>query len=473
MKKYLQPLSQRVLSRLQTQLFRERDPWLHDDIKIACLTVTHAARGDAVCCPPDVLASYEVLGLHPDKVWPAIEARRNALDGDWMLSGAPPVPKKPAQSVKLWCEKTNGARAANSHAGMQQGSPRTTISVPMAAPSIAALYANPQASSSGKSGAYSYAELLRIVRHSHAPHSIKSGTLNALTARGRWPGEDGPAHGVICVSLDGMMLGDDFGSGQCVRSTARFRARRAVKLGYWRKLRNANSWSNCRKCGSQREAASCEKCGYVGRSKTPEGKANFDEFCRPHMYEIDIEKFRSAPPPKGISHFHARTYKEHRERLRQRGSITEMPAPKPPENNPPPRTPAPARPTEPLRKTAQHQRAVTTEISERARVAAHRIYEFCGLADEGIMPQLEASVIAEAKFRGIEVEDAAKLISESALYDQRNGVTLNRFYFRDVKWRSNATGQASPAEVRVERSQRNILEGLLKNARRTDAPDKS
>lgn len=131
-------LSRRVWARLAQAEVCEPNPHYRDDLQIAKLTVLYAANGAAVLCSAHVLASYAVLGLHPEKVWPAIQARREALGP---LS-APSVPKKAAQSVKLWFEQTNGARAINSRAAMQQGSPRTAISVPMAAPSINAAYPN-------------------------------------------------------------------------------------------------------------------------------------------------------------------------------------------------------------------------------------------------------------------------------------------------------------------------------------------
>lgn len=309
-----QPLAHRVLARLAEAEARETDPWSRDDLRIARLTVAYAASGEAVLCSPDVLASYAVLGLHPSKVWPAILARRKALGPLCEeVSGAPPVPKKPAQAVPLWTKKTNGARAINSRAAMQYGSPRTISvpSVPMATP-IAALYTNSDGPSSAKKREFAYDDLLVIVRKSFAPSSVVAATINALTARGRWPKHDGPVSRVLCVSLEGMMLGGEDGDRNVVRSTARWRARQALKHGYWRLLRKANSWSNCPKCGAERSSAKCEKCPYVGRSKTADGKANFDEFCRPFMYEIDIEKFRSAPPAKGIRHFDHRTYQDHK-----------------------------------------------------------------------------------------------------------------------------------------------------------------
>jgi hypothetical protein len=331
-------LCERVIARLVQAEVCEPNPHFRDDLKIARLTVAYAASGEAVLCSPHVLATYAVLGLHPEKVWPAIEARRNALGP---LCAAP---KKPAQSVKLWLENTNAARATNSRGGETLLRDNTTAQ-PMAAPSIAALYPNSDAPSSAKKRGFTYGEMLAIVKFSGAPHSVRHATLNALSARGRWPNEDGPASGIICVSLDGMMLGNEDGAGNVVRSTARWRARQAVKHGYWQQLRKANSWSNCRKCGAERATGKCEKCGYRGRSKTPEGKANFDEFCRPHMYEIDIEKFRTAERAKGIRHFDARTYADHKAAAKrgEHPNLMEMPRKSPQPDPHPPATAAPIR----------------------------------------------------------------------------------------------------------------------------------
>lgn len=310
----------RVVRQLRIAEARETDPWLRDDIKIARLTVAYAGLGEAVCCSPHVLASYEVLGLHPEKVWPAIQERRKAL-GPIDVIGAPP--KKPAQSVTLWPKKMNGARAVNSRAAVTVLR-EPTISVPttMAAPSIAALYPNSDAPPSAKTRRFTYEEMLAIVEFSGAPHSIRQGTLSALKARGRWPNEDGPATGVICISLIGMML-----HGVCCRSTARWRVRRAVKLGYWKQLRDPNSWSNCPKCEARRATGTCDKCGYKGRAKTPDGKANFEEFCRPYIFEIDIEKFRTAPRCRELRHFDARTYREYKEAAKrgEHPNVTEFP----------------------------------------------------------------------------------------------------------------------------------------------------
>ena len=329
-------LTQRILVRLAEAEAQETDAWLRDDLRIARLIVAYSANCEAVLCAPHVLASYRVLRLHPEKVWPAILARRDAL-GPLGVSTAPP--KKPPQSVKLWTEKVTGARAANSRAGSSD-SQRTTDDEPMAAPSIAALYPNSGAPSSAKKRGFTYDEMRAIVEFSGAPHSVRQGTLSALKARGQWPGEDGPATGVVCISLIGMQL-----HGVCCRSTARWRARRAVRLGFWRELRKANSWSDCPKCGAQRRAAQCEKCSYRGRAKTPEGRANFDEFCRPFMYEIDIEKFRTAQRPKEIRHFDARTYAEYKQAAKrgEHPNVTEMPR-KPAAPPPQPLPPAPAAP---------------------------------------------------------------------------------------------------------------------------------
>jgi len=79
-------LTDRVLARLEQFEKHERDPWLRDDIRISWITVLWAARGVPVWCwhrndPPHVAATFQVLNLHPDKVWPTILARRAALLG--------------------------------------------------------------------------------------------------------------------------------------------------------------------------------------------------------------------------------------------------------------------------------------------------------------------------------------------------------------------------------------------------------
>ena len=211
----------------------------------------------------------------------------------------------------------------------------------MATASIAALYPNSAAPSSAKKRGFTYEEMLAIVEFSGAPHSVRQGTLSALKARGQWPNQDGPATGVICVSLIGMMF-----HGVCCRSTARWRARRACKLGFWRAIREANHWANCPKCGAERRIGTCEKCGYVGRAKLPDGKPNFDEFSRPHMYEIDIEKFRSAPRCRELRHYEARTYAEFKElpRRPEHSNVSEFPRKPAQPSPPPPREPAPAAP---------------------------------------------------------------------------------------------------------------------------------
>jgi hypothetical protein len=83
----------RILAQLALAEAKEPCPWFRDDIRIAWITVLMASRGNTM---PHVVATYQVLGLHPDKVWPAILARRAAVLGrDAELS-----PRKPVQSVR-------------------------------------------------------------------------------------------------------------------------------------------------------------------------------------------------------------------------------------------------------------------------------------------------------------------------------------------------------------------------------------
>src|SRR5260370_791147 len=140
-------LSRRIIARLVQAEVCEHDPHYCDDLRIARLTVSYAASGEAKLCTPHVLASYMVLGLHPDKVWSKIVAQRKAEIGrdyplyfdendNWRVdssAGESCVPKKPPQSVKLWSEKTNAARALNSRRAEVQVLREPTTRLPMAA----------------------------------------------------------------------------------------------------------------------------------------------------------------------------------------------------------------------------------------------------------------------------------------------------------------------------------------------------
>ena len=82
-----------ILAFLAQQEDLEPNAWFRDDIRIAWITTLWAAPGYA---HPHVDACYAVLGLHPDKVYPAILARRAGLLGPHPDIS---IPKKPPQSV--------------------------------------------------------------------------------------------------------------------------------------------------------------------------------------------------------------------------------------------------------------------------------------------------------------------------------------------------------------------------------------
>jgi hypothetical protein len=93
-------IARRVLSRLEDAELREVNPHFQDDYRIAWITVLRASRGELGAA---VSASYAVLGLHPEKVWPAIVERRKAQLGMLYeeIWGVSSPPKKPAQSVRI------------------------------------------------------------------------------------------------------------------------------------------------------------------------------------------------------------------------------------------------------------------------------------------------------------------------------------------------------------------------------------
>jgi hypothetical protein len=89
-----------ILDYLASAEAREEDVWLRDDVRIAWITVLNASQGSPI---PQIEASYAVLGLHPDKVYPAIVARRAALLG--------PSKKPVTKSVNDTKEKAYAAKA--------------------------------------------------------------------------------------------------------------------------------------------------------------------------------------------------------------------------------------------------------------------------------------------------------------------------------------------------------------------------
>jgi hypothetical protein len=92
--------SDRVVVRLVEAEFREPDAWYRDDYRIARVTVGLARRGSPI---PHIEATFNILGVHPDKVWSRIEEHRRADLGTLYNEfwGEQSSPRKPVQSVKL------------------------------------------------------------------------------------------------------------------------------------------------------------------------------------------------------------------------------------------------------------------------------------------------------------------------------------------------------------------------------------
>ena len=73
---------------------------------------------------------------------------------------------------------------------------------------------------------------------------------------------------------------------------------------------------------------------------------------------------------------------------------------------------------------------------------------------------VEAAVVAEVNYTGISVQEAAKLITNAAIEDRNRGITINKFYFEDVKWR-----QEKRSNVRASKAEQRKLDNLEVNAR--------
>jgi hypothetical protein len=73
-----------------------------------------------------------------------------------------------------------------------------------------------------------------------------------------------------------------------------------------------------------------------------------------------------------------------------------------------------------------------------------------------LVSTVKASVKAEVTYTGLPMEKVAVLITSTAIEDRRRGISIDRFYFEGVKWRSNA---------RVSKAEQRKLDNLEVNAR--------
>ena len=72
-------LSDRVMARLIQAEAHEGNPHFRDDYRQSFITLTLASRGNTM---PFVVASFQMYGVHPDKVFAAITEKRRAKLGD-------------------------------------------------------------------------------------------------------------------------------------------------------------------------------------------------------------------------------------------------------------------------------------------------------------------------------------------------------------------------------------------------------
>jgi hypothetical protein len=92
-----------------------------------------------------------------------------------------------------------------------------------------------------------------------------------------------------------------------------------------------------------------------------------------------------------------------------------------------------------------------------AQTLAERILDDINLPPtNNVITTVTAALKAEAKDRELGLEETAALITTAAIEDRRRGTEINRFYFENCKWRSNAG---------VSKAERRKLDNLEVNAR--------
>jgi len=109
-----------------------------------------------------------------------------------------------------------------------------------------------------------------------------------------------------------------------------------------------------------------------------------------------------------------------------------------------------------------------------AQASARTIVENLDLpATNNLISTVTAAVKAEVTYLGFSVEKVAGLIRSAALEDRRRGITIDRFYFENVKWRNgNAGYKPSASQQRSERTKQNILDGIAAEIGRRNKSDR-
>jgi hypothetical protein len=93
----------------------------------------------------------------------------------------------------------------------------------------------------------------------------------------------------------------------------------------------------------------------------------------------------------------------------------------------------------------------------QARRLAERILDRVNLPPtNNVIMTVMAALRAEAKDKGLNLEETADLITAAALEDRRRGIDVHKYYFENCKWRSN---------VGVSKAERRKLDNLEVNAR--------
>lgn len=105
---------------------------------------------------------------------------------------------------------------------------------------------------------------------------------------------------------------------------------------------------------------------------------------------------------------------------------------------------------------------------------AHRMIELLSLASSFKLKEIiAAAVVAEAKYQGIELDEASQYIANRAMADRAKGVAIDKFYFEDTKWRtSNGTQPAvSKAVTRAANIHTSIDAGMRQDLSRRTKTD--
>jgi DNA-binding Lrp family transcriptional regulator len=98
-----------------------------------------------------------------------------------------------------------------------------------------------------------------------------------------------------------------------------------------------------------------------------------------------------------------------------------------------------------------------------SRTLAEKVVALLSIpATDNNLKMVQAALEAEKSYTGQPLEEVAALITQTAIEDRKRGISINKFYFEDTKWRQD---RKAGARYGINKAEQRKLDNLEANAR--------